>query len=128
MYSLSLSLSLSLPFCPLPLSPFTLGGSLSITRPYFDSSNGISVRVLRALLPWHQLLNHIYSALSNRPSSYIFVTDSSGRVLYHPLVPSNGRDDVLITEVETEGVIMNLLGQLSTTNLMYVLGKYSFFF
>ena len=40
--------------------------------------------------------------LTERPSSYAFVTDSGKRVLYHPLIPSDGDDSVLITDLETE--------------------------
>ena len=73
---------------------------MSITRPYFNGSS--LVGVFRALLPWRQLLGHIFSALAERPSSYVFVTDSERRVLYHPLIPSDGDENVLITDVETE--------------------------
>ena len=58
--------------------------------------------VFRALIPWQRILGHIFSALTERPSSYPFVTDDSERVLYHPLVPSDGDENVLITDLETE--------------------------
>ena len=58
--------------------------------------------MFRALLPWQRLLGHIFSALAERPSSYPFVTDGSRRVLYHPLIPSDGDENVLITDLETE--------------------------
>ena len=55
-----------------------------------------------------------------RPSSYSFVTDSEGRVLYHPLIPSDGDDSVLITDLETElnpTELTNLLERLGTSDL-----------
>jgi hypothetical protein len=74
---------------------------LSITRPYVNGSTLLGV--FRALLPWQRLLGHIFSALTERPSSYPFVTGgSTRRVLYHPLIPSDGDDSVLITDLETE--------------------------
>ena len=76
------------------------GGALSITRPYINGSTLLGV--FRALLPWQRLLGHIFSVLAERPSSYPFVTDGSRRVLYHPLIPSDGEENVLITDLETE--------------------------
>ena len=86
-----------------------VGGALSITRPYFNGSTLMGM--FRALLPWEQLLGHVFSALAERPSSYPFVTDSDRRVLYHPLIPSDGDESVLITDLEIEnpgGLIQDL--------------------
>lgn len=84
----------------MPISKFFSGGALSIIRPYINGST--LVGVFHALLPWQRLLGHIFSALTERPSSYPFVTDGNRRVLYHPLIPSDGDENVLIIDLETE--------------------------
>ena len=74
--------------------------------------------VFRALLPWQQLLGHIFSALMDRPSSYPFVTDRYGRVLYHPLIPSDGDENVHIADLETEtNDIMGVLESLGSATM-----------
>ena len=83
--------------------------SLSISRAFHNGSS--LVGVFHAVLPWQQLIGHITPVLEGRQSSYFLVVGGDRRrLLYHPLFPSQLQSNALVTDFESEGQILNVLG------------------
>jgi len=80
---------------------------LIITRPLYNL--GRLVGVLYARLPWEQLLSTGLAQLTGRDSSYLFAIDYSRELLYPPLLPGGTLKNVLVSNVESDGDIDQLL-------------------
>ena len=85
----------------------TVTGSLAISQLYYDDTD--LVGVFYATLPWRQLLSHLTPSLTKRRSSYLFVVGPDRSVLYHPLLPDSRLVRLMVTDVESEGVIGDVL-------------------
>ncbi len=73
-------------------------GVLTVSRAV--SNNSRLIGVLHAEFPWERLLSVIFTRLANRGSSYPFVYNDDGGLLYHPLLPSNVLKEVPVSELE----------------------------
>lgn len=87
--------------------------SLSISKVWNDGDNFVGV--VNALLPWKSIMSELTTVTNERPSSYYFLINQNGELLYHESLPSSVLVDVNPLFIEIDDVFNSVLNSINMT-------------